>query len=279
MSHQSSHPEQKLHLAQNSTIKFSGQPESFGWIIMWRCSPGVPHGKQRLKKMFLKNCRNVDLKINEQTHRELERKKWILNLKLSKTGLNWFGRCEGCVHKRCLYSFDSRNAWRNITPSPLHPLTLLRSLLGDLPPWRLHTRLHAGEIPNLVSSELRIPLRVATACRQPCACARTGERCLCGASGRSRASPPEPWPTCGFPLSYMVMPFVAQDLGHIMKRRRLTDRIIVYLFYQLLRGLKVTSIPNILHFIYTVQHLHKPEFTQGFRFTYNTVTFFLPKRF
>uniref|UniRef100_A0A8C5H9T8 mitogen-activated protein kinase n=1 Tax=Gouania willdenowi TaxID=441366 RepID=A0A8C5H9T8_GOUWI len=39
--------------------------------------------------------------------------------------------------------------------------------------------------------------------------------------------------------SYMVMPFVAQDLGHIMKKKRLTDRIIVYLFYQLLRGLKI----------------------------------------
>ncbi|KAL4623661.1 mitogen-activated protein kinase 14A-like, partial [Arapaima gigas] len=37
---------------------------------------------------------------------------------------------------------------------------------------------------------------------------------------------------------YMVMPFVAQDLGHIMKKRRLTDRIIAYLFYQILRGLK-----------------------------------------
>lgn len=57
----------------------------------------------------------------------------------------------------------------------------------------------------------------------------------------------------------MVMPFVAQDLGHIMKRRRLTDRIIVYLFYQLLRGLKVTSIPNFLHFLYAVQDLNKPE--------------------
>lgn len=41
-------------------------------------------------------------------------------------------------------------------------------------------------------------------------------------------------------FSYIVMPFVAQDLGHIMKRRRLTDRIITYLFYQLLRGLKVS---------------------------------------
>uniref|UniRef100_A0A3Q1H7G8 mitogen-activated protein kinase n=1 Tax=Anabas testudineus TaxID=64144 RepID=A0A3Q1H7G8_ANATE len=42
-----------------------------------------------------------------------------------------------------------------------------------------------------------------------------------------------------FQTFYMVMPFVAQDLGHIMKKRRLTDRIITYLFYQLLRGLKL----------------------------------------
>lgn len=42
------------------------------------------------------------------------------------------------------------------------------------------------------------------------------------------------------PFSYMVMPLVAQDLGHIMKKRRLTDRIITYLFYQLLRGLKAS---------------------------------------
>lgn len=50
-------------------------------------------------------------------------------------------------------------------------------------------------------------------------------------------------PALRSPSSYMVMPFVAQDLGHIMKRRRLTDRIIVYLFYQLLRGLKVSLCP------------------------------------
>ncbi|KAI3357201.1 hypothetical protein L3Q82_015661 [Scortum barcoo] len=43
----------------------------------------------------------------------------------------------------------------------------------------------------------------------------------------------------------MVMPFVAQDLGHIMKRRRLTDRIITYLFYQLLRGLKDLKPGNL----------------------------------
>uniref|UniRef100_A0A667X0I3 mitogen-activated protein kinase n=1 Tax=Myripristis murdjan TaxID=586833 RepID=A0A667X0I3_9TELE len=45
-----------------------------------------------------------------------------------------------------------------------------------------------------------------------------------------------------FQTFYMVMPFVAQDLGHIMKKRRLTERIITYLFYQLLRGLKVCCL-------------------------------------
>lgn len=50
-----------------------------------------------------------------------------------------------------------------------------------------------------------------------------------------------------FQTFYMVMPFVAQDLGHIMKRRRLTDRIITYLFYQLLRGLKYIHSAGIIH--------------------------------
>uniref|UniRef100_A0A8C5HCQ8 mitogen-activated protein kinase n=1 Tax=Gouania willdenowi TaxID=441366 RepID=A0A8C5HCQ8_GOUWI len=48
-----------------------------------------------------------------------------------------------------------------------------------------------------------------------------------------------------FQTFYMVMPFVAQDLGHIMKKKRLTDRIIVYLFYQLLRGLKDLKPGNL----------------------------------
>ncbi|XP_054648125.1 STKc_p38 domain-containing protein isoform X4 [Dunckerocampus dactyliophorus] len=39
----------------------------------------------------------------------------------------------------------------------------------------------------------------------------------------------------------------SQDLGHIMKRRRLTDRIITYLFYQLLRGLKFIHSAGIIH--------------------------------
>lgn len=43
--------------------------------------------------------------------------------------------------------------------------------------------------------------------------------------------------------SYMVMPFVAQDLGHIMKKKQLTSKVITYLFYQILRGLKVCLIP------------------------------------
>lgn len=50
-----------------------------------------------------------------------------------------------------------------------------------------------------------------------------------------------------FQTFYMVMPFVAQDLGHIMKRRRLSDRIITYLFYQLLRGLKYIHSAGIIH--------------------------------
>uniref|UniRef100_A0A8C6WRG7 mitogen-activated protein kinase n=1 Tax=Neogobius melanostomus TaxID=47308 RepID=A0A8C6WRG7_9GOBI len=50
-----------------------------------------------------------------------------------------------------------------------------------------------------------------------------------------------------FQTFYMVMPFVAQDLGHIMKRRRLTDRIITYLSYQLLRGLKYIHSAGIIH--------------------------------
>uniref|UniRef100_A0A673IJ27 mitogen-activated protein kinase n=1 Tax=Sinocyclocheilus rhinocerous TaxID=307959 RepID=A0A673IJ27_9TELE len=44
-----------------------------------------------------------------------------------------------------------------------------------------------------------------------------------------------------FETFYMVMPFVAQDLGHIMKRKQLTSKVITYLFYQILRGLKVIT--------------------------------------
>uniref|UniRef100_A0A4W4HT04 mitogen-activated protein kinase n=1 Tax=Electrophorus electricus TaxID=8005 RepID=A0A4W4HT04_ELEEL len=50
-----------------------------------------------------------------------------------------------------------------------------------------------------------------------------------------------------FQTFYLVMPLVAQDLAHIMKKRRLTERVIVYLFYQLLRGLKVLIFKNIFN--------------------------------
>ncbi|MGH0186977.1 UNVERIFIED_CONTAM: hypothetical protein FKN15_023294 [Acipenser sinensis] len=36
----------------------------------------------------------------------------------------------------------------------------------------------------------------------------------------------------------MVMPFVDQDLSHIMKKGKLTDKMISYILYQILQGLK-----------------------------------------
>ncbi|KAJ8017134.1 hypothetical protein DPEC_G00014600 [Dallia pectoralis] len=50
-----------------------------------------------------------------------------------------------------------------------------------------------------------------------------------------------------FQTFYLVMPFVAKDLGHIMKKRKLTDRVVTYLFYQLLRGLKYIHSAGIIH--------------------------------
>ncbi|XP_062872194.1 STKc_p38 domain-containing protein [Trichomycterus rosablanca] len=50
-----------------------------------------------------------------------------------------------------------------------------------------------------------------------------------------------------FQTFYLVMPFVAQDLSHIMKKRMLTERIIIYLFYQILRGLKYIHSAGIIH--------------------------------
>ncbi|KTF90939.1 hypothetical protein cypCar_00021816, partial [Cyprinus carpio] len=50
-----------------------------------------------------------------------------------------------------------------------------------------------------------------------------------------------------FDTFYMVMPFVAQDLGHIMKRKQLTSKVITYLFYQILRGLKYIHSAGIIH--------------------------------
>lgn len=57
--------------------------------------------------------------------------------------------------------------------------------------------------------------------------------------------------------SYLVMPFVAQDLGHIMKRRRLSEKVIVYLFYQLLKGLKVWALSYFLCYGYSTVHYSK----------------------
>ncbi|RXN02397.1 mitogen-activated kinase 14A-like protein [Labeo rohita] len=50
-----------------------------------------------------------------------------------------------------------------------------------------------------------------------------------------------------FDTFYLVMPFVAQDLGHIMKKKQLTSKIITYLFYQILRGLKYIHSAGIVH--------------------------------
>ncbi|XP_038123688.1 STKc_p38 domain-containing protein isoform X2 [Cyprinodon tularosa] len=50
-----------------------------------------------------------------------------------------------------------------------------------------------------------------------------------------------------FQTFYMVMPYVAKDLGHIMKNSKLSFRIIIYLFYQLLRGLKYIHSAGIIH--------------------------------
>ncbi|XP_051516210.1 mitogen-activated protein kinase 14A-like isoform X2 [Myxocyprinus asiaticus] len=48
-----------------------------------------------------------------------------------------------------------------------------------------------------------------------------------------------------FDTFYMVMPFVAQDLGHIMRRKQLSNKVITYLFYQILRGLKDLKPSNL----------------------------------
>ncbi|XP_077070274.1 mitogen-activated protein kinase 14A [Siphateles boraxobius] len=50
-----------------------------------------------------------------------------------------------------------------------------------------------------------------------------------------------------FDTFYMVMPFVAQDLSQIMKKKQLTYNVIIYLFYQILRGLKYIHSAGIIH--------------------------------
>ncbi|MBN3305827.1 MK14A kinase, partial [Amia calva] len=50
-----------------------------------------------------------------------------------------------------------------------------------------------------------------------------------------------------FQTFYIVMPFVAQDLSHIMKKGMLSDKVITYLFYQIVRGLKYIHSAGIVH--------------------------------
>ncbi|XP_041129518.1 STKc_p38 domain-containing protein [Polyodon spathula] len=50
-----------------------------------------------------------------------------------------------------------------------------------------------------------------------------------------------------FQTFYMVMPFVDQDLSHIMKKGKLTDKIISYILYQILHGLKYIHSAGIVH--------------------------------
>lgn len=45
--------------------------------------------------------------------------------------------------------------------------------------------------------------------------------------------------------SYLVMPFMATDLGKLMKMQRLSEDKVQYLVYQILRGLKVSIV--IMH--------------------------------
>ncbi|XP_058844801.1 mitogen-activated protein kinase 14-like isoform X2 [Acipenser ruthenus] len=50
-----------------------------------------------------------------------------------------------------------------------------------------------------------------------------------------------------FQTFYMVMPFVDQDLSHIMKKGKLTDKMISYILYQILQGLKYIHSAGIVH--------------------------------
>ncbi|XP_007888446.1 STKc_p38 domain-containing protein isoform X1 [Callorhinchus milii] len=50
-----------------------------------------------------------------------------------------------------------------------------------------------------------------------------------------------------FQSFYMVMPFVARDLKHIMKKEKLTENVMVFFLYQILRGLKYIHSAGIVH--------------------------------
>ncbi|XP_078399396.1 mitogen-activated protein kinase 14A isoform X2 [Cetorhinus maximus] len=48
-----------------------------------------------------------------------------------------------------------------------------------------------------------------------------------------------------FQSFYLVMPFVEWDLSHIMKKQKLSENMVVYLLYQILRGLKDLKPSNL----------------------------------
>ncbi|XP_072928922.1 mitogen-activated protein kinase 12 isoform X3 [Hemitrygon akajei] len=50
-----------------------------------------------------------------------------------------------------------------------------------------------------------------------------------------------------FQSFYMVMPFMECDLGHIMKKQKLSENMVVFLLYQILRGLKYIHSAGIIH--------------------------------
>ncbi|XP_029456970.1 mitogen-activated protein kinase 12-like [Rhinatrema bivittatum] len=50
-----------------------------------------------------------------------------------------------------------------------------------------------------------------------------------------------------FQTFYLVMPFMAQDLGQIMKTQELTQNMAIYFLYQILRGLQYIHSAGIVH--------------------------------
>lgn len=92
------------------------------------------------------------------------------------------------VFSATLFLFSTSE--KNVTPSPLHLFTLLHSLLGDLPPGRLHARRHAGEIPNLVSRNCTFLCELPQLVDSPARVQLGGEGHLLGRLGHS--TPPHP---------------------------------------------------------------------------------------
>ncbi|XP_072136980.1 mitogen-activated protein kinase 14A [Mobula birostris] len=50
-----------------------------------------------------------------------------------------------------------------------------------------------------------------------------------------------------FQTFYMVMPLMERDLGHIMKKQKLSENMVAFLLYQILRGLKYIHSAGIIH--------------------------------